>query len=278
MLSRLAATSTAVGDDEQAGIGQLALEASRVVHGDERVAVSGDQLVPRSGGARAVSSGWSATSCAIAGSSRRHAPSPRTGSSRARLAAQRGSSRSIPSPVQRAARRSRVLPLRYAHEQRACGCGRPAAGGLQRGHRAHRKTDEQEGVKPELVDEGEDVVDEHVVGEAAARVPARPARGRAPWQIDEETPRGAELGGEVRGAGGGAAVEQHDRWSCAEYAVQLMSRPLAAMQGIAEIMPEGVRARRTPVITKPYRSALPCRPLCSDPIWACGPCSFVRMH
>ena len=72
----------AIGDDEQATVPELPLEAPRVVDRHERIPIAdrnqaGAVMRRRS---RGVMSGCTATSAAIAGSSRRHVPRPWTGS------------------------------------------------------------------------------------------------------------------------------------------------------------------------------------------------------
>ena len=172
---------------------------------------------------RGVISGWTATSCAIAGRRRRQAPSPWIGSwSRARSAAQRGSSRSIRSGsrVRRTtlARGSRcvVMPMatrvRMRSGWRLATCSAVIAP-IENPSRWNVSMTEGVG-------EGQDVVDEHRRREAVGGVPARaPVAARIGQVRQERLREHRQLGGEVGASGGAAAVEHHERRPGAEHVV-----------------------------------------------------------
>ena len=208
------------GATKQPGVGQLAAEPPGVVDRDEEsrspTATSAGSSIRRS--SRGPSSGWTATSCAIAGSSRRHAPGPWTGSwRRASAAARSGSFRSIQSGSMQPPRDARAWltlggdpgddqrpqPLRPAHRE------------LERGHRAHRESDEMERRRararrrtPPRRRPGPRS-DQPPAGVPACRgVPARVG------QVDQERLReSGDLGGEVLAPGRGRTVEHDQRWT-----------------------------------------------------------------
>ena len=171
----------AVGRHEQAPVAELAREAAtpgrpaRTDRGRRRPPGS----ARRSRAARAAeSSGWIATSSAMAGSRRRQAPGPWTGSwRRAGLAAQAGSSRSIRAGS--SSRRATLARGSRAGEMPATTSVRTRSGvaGREREAPSGRPSRSRGGGRSqtERVDERGEVVDQPLGAEPVRGVPARAA-------------------------------------------------------------------------------------------------------
>ncbi len=207
----------AVGCDEQPGIAAARGRAPTRA----RPGRTGRGRRTRSASARrsawiaaAVSSGCSATSAAIAGSRRCHAPGPWTGSwSASRRRAHDGSSRSMRSGSSacRATRargsRSGLIPITTSDRSRSGVRGRQ----VERRRRPHREAEQVEGLETQRVGEGDHVGDEVGGGEAVGGIPAgrAVAAGVRPEHAEprrQPVDRGPEADGPGR-----AGLVEHDQ-------------------------------------------------------------------
>ena len=222
---------------------ELALEAPRLVHRDERIPVPTATSTGQS--MRTSSPGpWrscAATSLAMAGRSRLQAPGPCTGSCRAASsAAQAGSWRSIRTgsnsrraTVARGSRSARPHqherpePLRVARRE------------PERGRTAHREAQQVERRQAQRPDEREQVVHQPLVAKAGSGVPARAGMTARIRDIAvERPPQDGQLGCEVRPARRACTVEQDERRS-------------RAIDRVRDVEPVGVDLRHRLALSPP---------------------------
>ena len=164
---------------------------------------------------RGLSSGWVATSWAMAGSRRCQAPSPWTGSCRAgEFRRPGGIVAQDPLRIHEPARhaRPRLALGRDADQDQRAQPLRAAGREGHRGHRAHREPEQVERGEAERVHEGLEVRGQERLGEPVGHVPAGPPVAAGIGHVDaERLAHGRELGREVLPPGRGRAVQDHQR-------------------------------------------------------------------